>query len=90
LLLMQYQPVIGLEVHIQLLTRSKLFCADSAVYGGVPNTQVSPVSLAHPGTLPVLNKQALQFAIQLGLALGSKITRKGWFDRKHYFYPDLW
>ena len=86
---MQYQPVIGLEVHIQLLTRSKLFCADSAAYGGMPNTQVSPISLAHPGTLPVLNKQAVRFAIQLGLALGSQIARKGWFDRKHYFYPDL-
>ncbi len=86
---MQYQPVIGLEVHIQLLTRTKLFCSDHAAYGAAPNTQVSPVSLAHPGTLPVLNREALDFAIQLGLALGSKITRRGWFDRKHYFYPDL-
>jgi len=86
---MQYQPVIGLEVHIQLQTRSKLFCSDNATYGAAPNTQVSPVSLAHPGTLPVLNRQALDFAIQLGMALGSSITRRGWFDRKHYFYPDL-
>jgi aspartyl-tRNA(Asn)/glutamyl-tRNA(Gln) amidotransferase subunit B len=86
---MQYQPVIGLEVHIQLLTQSKLFCSDNAHYGAQPNTQVSPVSLSHPGTLPVLNKQAVEFAVQLGIALGSKITRKGWFDRKHYFYPDL-
>ncbi len=86
---MNYQPVIGLEVHIQLQTRSKLFCSDNATYGASPNTQVSPVSLAHPGTLPVLNRQALEFAIQLGLALGSQITRRGWFDRKHYFYPDL-
>lgn len=86
---MQYQPVIGLEVHIQLQTRSKLFCSDNATYGAAPNTQVSPISLAHPGTLPVLNRQALDFAIQLGLALGSSITRRGWFDRKHYFYPDL-
>lgn len=89
LLPMNYQPVIGLEVHIQLLTHSKLFCSDIAGYGAPPNTQVSPVSLAHPGTLPVLNRQALDFAIQLGLALGSSITRRGWFDRKHYFYPDL-
>lgn len=86
---MQYQPVIGLEVHIQLQTRSKLFCSDNATYGAAPNTQVSPISLAHPGTLPVLNRQALDYAIQLGLALGSSITRRGWFDRKHYFYPDL-
>jgi len=86
---MQYQPVIGLEVHIQLQTRSKLFCSDNATYGAAPNTQVSPISLAHPGTLPVLNRQALDFAIQLGMALGSSITRRGWFDRKHYFYPDL-
>ncbi len=86
---MQYQPVIGLEVHIQLQTRSKLFCSDNASFGAAPNTQVSPVSLAHPGTLPVLNRQALDYAIQLGLALGSSITRRGWFDRKHYFYPDL-
>ena len=86
---MVYQPVIGLEVHIQLQTRSKLFCADPAAYGAAPNTQVSPISLAHPGTLPVLNEQALDFAIQLGLALGCSVTRRGWFDRKHYFYPDL-
>lgn len=86
---MKYQPVIGLEVHIQLQTQSKLFCSDSAQYGGAPNTHVSPVSLAHPGTLPVMNQQALDYAIQLGLALGSQITRRGWFDRKHYFYPDL-
>lgn len=86
---MVYQPVIGLEVHIQLQTRSKLFCGDPAVYGGAPNTQVSPISLAHPGTLPVMNEQALDFAIELGLALGCSVTRRGWFDRKHYFYPDL-
>jgi aspartyl-tRNA(Asn)/glutamyl-tRNA(Gln) amidotransferase subunit B len=86
---MQIEPVIGLEVHIQLATASKLFCADPAEFGAAPNTQVSPVSLAHPGTLPVLNKQALYYAIQLGLALGCQITRRGWFDRKHYFYPDL-
>ncbi len=86
---MNYQPVIGFEVHIQLQTQSKLFCSDNATYGASPNTQVSPISLAHPGTLPVLNRQAVEFAIQLGLALGSQITRRGWFDRKHYFYPDL-
>ncbi len=86
---MNIQAVIGLEVHIQLSTSSKLFCADRADFGGAPNTHVSPISLAHPGTLPVLNQQALDFAIQLGLALDGRITQKGWFDRKHYFYPDL-
>lgn len=86
---MQYETVIGLEVHIQLLTNSKLFCGDSAAYGGAPNTHVSPITLAHPGTLPVLNKQALAYAVKLGLALGCSITRHSFFDRKHYFYPDL-
>lgn len=86
---MNIQAVIGLEVHIQLSTSSKLFCADRADFGGAPNTHVSPISLAHPGTLPVLNQQALDFALQLGLALDGRITQKGWFDRKHYFYPDL-
>ncbi len=86
---MQYETVIGLEVHIQLLTNSKLFCGDSAAYGGAPNTHVSPITLAHPGTLPVLNKQALAYAAKLGLALGCSITRHSFFDRKHYFYPDL-
>lgn len=85
----KYEAVIGLEVHIQLLTQTKLFCGDSAAYGGQPNTHVSPVTLAHPGTLPVLNKQALEYAIKLGLALGCQITRHSFFDRKHYFYPDL-
>lgn len=85
---MEYEPVIGLEVHIQLQTNSKLFCGDSAAYGGAPNTHVSPITLAHPGTLPVLNKQALGYAVKLGLVLGCSITRHSFFDRKHYFYPD--
>jgi aspartyl-tRNA(Asn)/glutamyl-tRNA(Gln) amidotransferase subunit B len=86
---MQYQTVIGLEVHIQLNTTSKLFCADAASFGGAPNTQVSPVTLAHPGSLPVLNQAAVDYAIKLGLALGCTIARHSFFDRKHYFYPDL-
>ena len=85
----QYETVIGLEVHIQLSTKSKLFCGDSAAFGGAPNTHVSPVTLAHPGTLPVLNRQAVEFAVKLGLALGCSISRHSFFDRKHYFYPDL-
>ena len=85
----QFETVIGLEVHIQLQTRTKLFCGDSAAFGAAPNTHVSPVTLAHPGSLPVLNKQAVEFAVKLGLALGCNITRHSFFDRKHYFYPDL-
>jgi aspartyl-tRNA(Asn)/glutamyl-tRNA(Gln) amidotransferase subunit B len=85
----KYEAVIGLEVHIQLLTKTKLFCGDSAAYGGEPNTHVSPITLAHPGTLPVLNKQALEYAVKLGLALNCNISRHSFFDRKHYFYPDL-
>lgn len=85
----KYEAVIGLEVHIQLLTKTKLFCADNAAYGGQPNTHISPVTLAHPGTLPVLNKQALDYAVKLGLALQCNISRHSFFDRKHYFYPDL-
>jgi aspartyl-tRNA(Asn)/glutamyl-tRNA(Gln) amidotransferase subunit B len=86
---MQYQTVIGLEVHIQLSTASKLFCGDAAGFGGAPNTQVSPVTLAHPGSLPVLNQTAVEYAVRLGLALGCTISRHSFFDRKHYFYPDL-
>jgi aspartyl-tRNA(Asn)/glutamyl-tRNA(Gln) amidotransferase subunit B len=85
----QYETVVGLEVHIQLSTQSKLFCGDSAAYGGAPNTHISPITLALPGTLPVLNKTAVEFAVKLGLALGCEINRHSFFDRKHYFYPDL-
>ena len=81
--------VIGLEVHAQLLTQSKLFCADAIAFGAAPNSQVSPVSLAHPGTLPVMNKEVMKLATKLGLALGCTISRHTWFDRKNYFYPDL-
>jgi aspartyl-tRNA(Asn)/glutamyl-tRNA(Gln) amidotransferase subunit B len=85
----RYETVIGLEVHIQLSTNTKLFCGDSAAFGGSPNTHVSPITLAHPGTLPVLNKTAIEYAVKLGLALGCEINRHSFFDRKHYFYPDL-
>lgn len=85
----KYEAVIGLEVHAQLNTASKLFCADSTLFGSEPNTQVSAISLAHPGTLPRLNQQVVQFAIRLGLALGCEIARENYFARKHYFYPDL-
>jgi aspartyl-tRNA(Asn)/glutamyl-tRNA(Gln) amidotransferase subunit B len=86
---MEYEPVIGLEVHAQLLTKSKLFCACSTNFGGEPNTNVCPVCLGLPGSLPVLNEQAVTFAVQAGLALGCTIHEKSIFARKNYFYPDL-
>ncbi|GAB4488542.1 MAG: Asp-tRNA(Asn)/Glu-tRNA(Gln) amidotransferase subunit GatB [Saprospiraceae bacterium] len=86
---MQYETVIGLEIHVQLATRSKAFCADDASFGGAPNTHTSAVSLAHPGTLPRLNKKAVEYAVRLGLALGCDIARRSTFDRKNYFYADL-
>lgn len=85
----KYQVVIGLEVHAQLLTRSKLFCGDSASFGAEPNTHISPVTLAHPGALPKMNRQAVEYAVRLGLALGCDIEQHNYFARKNYFYPDL-
>lgn len=85
----KYEVVIGLEVHAQLLTKSKLFCGDSAAFGAEPNTHVSPITLAHPGTLPKMNKQAVEYAIRLGLALNCHIEQQNYFARKNYFYPDL-
>lgn len=84
-----YEVVIGLEVHAQLLTNSKLFCGDPIAFGASPNTQVSAVSLAHPGTLPVMNEEVLHLAVKLGLALHCNITQHNYFARKNYFYPDL-
>ena len=84
-----YETVVGLEVHAQLLTASKLFCGDSAAFGSEPNTNISPITLGHPGTLPLLNKKAVEYAIKLGLACHCEITRSNYFARKNYFYPDL-
>ena len=84
-----YEVVVGLEVHAQLLTNSKLFCGDSAAFGGEPNTHISPITLAHPGTLPKLNKKAISYAVKIGLACNCTITRHNYFARKNYFYPDL-
>jgi len=84
-----YEAIIGLEIHIQLLTKSKAYCSDLAEYGALPNTQVSPISLAHPGTLPKHNKEVIEKAIMMGLALNCNITRNNRFDRKNYFYADL-
>lgn len=85
----KYEVVIGLEVHAQLLTQSKLFCGDSIAFGAEPNTHVSPITLAHPGTLPRMNKKAIEFAVKMGLACGSEIEQHNYFARKNYFYPDL-
>ena len=85
----KYELVIGLEVHAQLLTKSKLFCGDSAAFGGEPNTNISPITLAHPGTLPKMNRKAIEHAITLGLALNCEIEQHNYFARKNYFYPDL-
>ncbi len=86
---MSYETVIGLETHVQLSTASKAFCSDAAAFGGSPNTHTSTISLAHPGTLPRLNKKAIEYAVKLGMALGCNINRRTYFDRKNYFYADL-
>lgn len=85
----QYEVVIGLEVHAQLQTASKLFCGDSIAFGAEPNTHVSPITLAHPGTLPKMNRKAIEFAVKMGLACHCEIERYNYFARKNYFYPDL-
>ena len=86
---MTYETIIGLEIHVQLNTKSKAFCADAVSFGGAPNTHTSVISLAHPGTLPRTNKTQIQSAVKLGLALGCKINQRTTFDRKNYFYADL-
>ncbi len=85
----KYEPVIGLEVHCQLLTNSKSFSSESARFGADPNTNVDPISLGHPGTLPVLNDQVVDYSLRMGLATHCQIARRSVFARKHYFYPDL-
>jgi len=85
----QYQAVIGLEVHAQLLTKSKAFSSDRNEYGNMPNSNTSPISLGHPGTLPVLNEKSAEFAVRLGLACNCSIREHNEFARKNYFYADL-
>ncbi len=85
----KYEAVIGLEVHAQLLTESKAFAPVSTEFGGAPNTQVTPLCLGHPGTLPVLNENLVRYTIRMGLATDCKIAEKSIFARKNYFYPDL-
>jgi aspartyl-tRNA(Asn)/glutamyl-tRNA(Gln) amidotransferase subunit B len=84
-----WEVVIGLEIHAQLATKSKIFSGSSTAYGAPPNTQADLVDLAYPGVLPVLNAEALRMAIKFGLAIGAKIARRSIFARKNYFYPDL-
>ncbi|WP_338873754.1 Asp-tRNA(Asn)/Glu-tRNA(Gln) amidotransferase subunit GatB [Spirosoma sp. SC4-14] len=88
-ILSRYEAVIGLEVHCQLLTQSKIFAADANAFGAEPNTNISVITLGHPGTLPKLNRKAVDYAVRMGLACGSEITRHIIFARKNYFYPDL-
>ncbi|MBC8035342.1 MAG: Asp-tRNA(Asn)/Glu-tRNA(Gln) amidotransferase subunit GatB [Chitinophagaceae bacterium] len=85
----KYEAVIGLEVHAQLLTKSKLFSGDSAAFGADANTNISPIVLAYPGALPMLNKRAVEYAVKMGLACGCSIEHTNYFARKNYFYPDL-
>ncbi|MFE4465708.1 Asp-tRNA(Asn)/Glu-tRNA(Gln) amidotransferase subunit GatB [Oerskovia sp. NPDC056781] len=85
----RYDPVIGIEVHVELGTRTKMFCAAEVEFGGEPNTQVTPVSLGLPGALPVVNGKAVEYAIKIGLALNCQIAESCRFARKNYFYPDV-
>lgn len=84
-----FEAVIGLEVHVQLFTESKVFSPDANKFGSEPNQHIHVISLGHPGSMPKLNKKALEYAIEMGLACHSEITRYNFFDRKNYFYPDL-
>ncbi len=86
---MNYQTVVGLEVHVELATKTKIFCGCTTEFGGEPNTHVCPVCSGMPGVLPVLNKKVVEYAVRAGLALNCDITRINKFDRKNYFYPDL-
>ncbi len=86
---MQWEVVIGLEIHAQLATKSKIFSGASTAYGAEPNTQACAVSLGLPGVLPVLNQEAVRMAVKFGLANDCEIGRTNVFARKNYFYPDL-
>ena len=85
----KYEAVIGLEIHAQLATNSKLFCGDNTSFGAEPNTHISPITMGHPGTLPKTNVKAVEYAIKMGIACESVIEKNNYFARKNYFYPDL-
>ena len=86
---MEFEPVIGLEVHAQLKTKTKIFCSCSTAFGAPPNTHTCPVCLGMPGVLPVLNKKVVEYTLRMALATGCKIESESRFARKNYFYPDL-
>ncbi|MBP5718240.1 MAG: Asp-tRNA(Asn)/Glu-tRNA(Gln) amidotransferase GatCAB subunit B, partial [Abditibacteriota bacterium] len=85
----EYDPVIGMEVHIELQTNTKMFCGCKVAFGGEPNTRCCPVCLGLPGTLPVVNKKAIESMTKMALALNCKIADKCIFHRKNYYYPDM-
>src|SRR5918994_6058866 len=87
--MMSWETVIGLEIHAQLATRSKIFSSASTAYGAAPNSQANLVDLGYPGVLPVLNRDAVRMAVKFGLAVGAQIAPRSIFARKNYFYPDL-
>ena len=86
---MKWEAVIGLEIHVQLATKSKIFSGASTAYGASPNAQACNIDLGLPGVLPVLNEKAVEMAVRFGLAIGAQINRYSIFDRKNYFYADL-
>ena len=87
--MMSWETVIGLEIHAQLATRSKIFSSAATAFGAAPNAQANLVDLGYPGVLPVLNREAVRMAVKFGLAVGAQISPRSIFARKNYFYPDL-
>ncbi|MEI6808801.1 MAG: Asp-tRNA(Asn)/Glu-tRNA(Gln) amidotransferase subunit GatB, partial [bacterium] len=86
---MKYAVAIGLEVHVQLRTKSKMFCSCKSSFGHAPNSHVCPVCLGYPGAMPVMNGEAIRYTVMAGLMIGSRISEYSKFDRKSYFYPDM-